>query len=101
METHWPVAADLVGPPSANTGPVGLPMVTMTAVTPLGAFHEMVVIASPLGLWVAGFGLALMTPPPVEVPLLLSLVAAVAAEVLNKPFTPEEKNPPADRFAPP
>jgi hypothetical protein len=57
LETHWPVGAEPVGPPSANKDPFGLPIVIMTAVTPLGAFHEMVVIESPLELWEAGFGL--------------------------------------------
>jgi hypothetical protein len=61
----------------------------------------MVVMESPLAVWVAGFGLAVITPPPVDAPLLLSLLAAVAADILNRPFTPEGKNPPEDRLAPP
>ena len=51
-------------------------------------------MASPLPEWVAGFGLAVITPPPVLDPAPLSLVAAAAAEVLKRPLTPLGKNPP-------
>ena len=62
-------------------------------------FHEIVVIAKPLPKLVAGFGVALIASSELLAPV--SLVAGVAADVVNRPFTPPGKNPPDEAFAEP
>src|ERR1700721_2132621 len=82
LETQGPVAAAPAGPPVVNNGPVGPKRWTSTAVTPLGAFHEIVVMASPLAVWIAGSGLAVMAADGL-VPVLAAGLTGVRRNVAS------------------
>jgi hypothetical protein len=64
----------------------------------VGAFQEIVVFGKPEVTWGTGLGLALIASSSVVVPV--SLVAAVAEDVLKRPLTPPGKNPPEEEKEP-